>query len=106
VRFSRSGNSHSGTVVGERLTSSRDVGITSTRMADPSYKPGMEMFRVTKTGSNSYEGQVQWFSVNGGEDIFRWDGTRIEVEGDVATEYSRSADNQVIKWVRTTPSNQ
>jgi len=107
VRFSKSGNGYSGAVVGERLASSRDVGITSTGMADPRYKPGMEMFRLTKTGPNSYEGQIQWFSVNGGEDIFRLGNTRIVVEGDVATEVGAPrGEARPVKWVRCTPSNQ
>ena len=105
VSFSGNGNQYIGIITGS-LVSMRDIafrstGLDSTDMATV-YARGAEMFRLTKTGPNSYEGQELVFMQT--RMGLAWFPSRLVVEGDVATEQGPGPGALSIhKWVRVTP---
>jgi len=111
VEFNRNGTQYAGKVARDSQTS--DSVREAFWGAAFRYQPAAEVFRLTRTASGTYEGEI--FDcpgcVPGDPNPGEWVATKMTVEGDVAREYyfaHASHDSSALKvyWVRWPPRHQ
>jgi len=105
VEFTRKGNQYVGREAGD---SPKPYSIRDNFYGHAfGYQPAAEVFRLTRTASGTYEGEVFGCPscIPGDPNPGQWVATRIVVEGDVAREYYKAGPSKVY-WVRATPRHQ
>ena len=105
VEFTRKGNQYVGREAGD---SPKPYSIRDAFYGQAfGYQPAAEVFRLTRTASGAYEGEV--FDcrgcIPGDPNPGQWVATKMTVEGDVARELYE-ADRLRVYWVRWPPRHQ